>query len=52
MCTRYITPEQADIERHWLLGRKHSLEWTKAEIFPTRRGRRPISGSSLRGCSG
>ncbi len=38
MCTRYITPEQADIERHWLLGRKHLLEWTKAEIFPNRGG--------------
>ena len=38
MCTRYITPEQADIERHWLIGRENSLRWTKAEIFPSRPG--------------
>jgi putative SOS response-associated peptidase YedK len=38
MCTRYITPEQAAIERHWHVGRANPLRWTKTEVFPGRPG--------------
>lgn len=38
MCTRYITPEQADIERQWHVGRGNPFCWPKTEIFPSRPG--------------
>jgi putative SOS response-associated peptidase YedK len=33
MCTRYISPETADIERHWHVGSRHSPGWVR-EVFP------------------
>ncbi len=38
MCTRYITPEQAAIERHWHVGRGNPFRWPKTEVFPGRTG--------------
>jgi len=38
MCTRYITPDQAAIERHWHVGRDNPPRWPKTEIFPSRPG--------------
>jgi putative SOS response-associated peptidase YedK len=36
MCTRYISPETADIERHWHVGRDNA--WRGGEVFPNRSG--------------
>ena len=36
MCTRYVSPEAAAIERAWHIGR-HS-PWRGAEVFPARQG--------------
>jgi len=33
MCTRYITPDQAAIERAWEIGRRNHPRWA-AELFP------------------
>lgn len=33
MCTRYISPEQADIERLWHIGRHNQRQWARG-IFP------------------
>lgn len=33
MCTRYITPDQAAIERAWHVGRHNQPKWA-AEVFP------------------
>jgi putative SOS response-associated peptidase YedK len=33
MCTRYIAPEVADIERHWHVGARHPVRWAH-EVFP------------------
>ncbi len=38
MCTRYITPDQAAIERHWHIGRNNPFRWPKTEVFPSRPG--------------
>ena len=38
MCTRYITPEQAAVERHWHVGRGNPFRWPKTEVFPGRPG--------------
>lgn len=38
MCTRYITPDQAAIERHWHVGRSTPFKWPKTEVFPNRPG--------------
>ena len=32
MCTRYVSPEAGDIERHWQLGARQP--WRAAEVFP------------------
>lgn len=32
MCTRYISPEAGDIERHWHIGGRHP--WRGGEVFP------------------
>lgn len=32
MCTRYISPEAGDIERHWHIGRRQP--WRGGEVFP------------------
>jgi putative SOS response-associated peptidase YedK len=34
MCTRYISPETGDIERHWQIGRGDV--WRGGEVFPNR----------------
>lgn len=33
MCTRYISPDQADIERAWHVGRHNQQRWAR-DIFP------------------
>jgi putative SOS response-associated peptidase YedK len=33
MCTRYISPEAADIERHWQLGARNAPAWAR-DVFP------------------
>jgi putative SOS response-associated peptidase YedK len=33
MCTRYISPEAGDIERHWQLGARNLVPWPR-EVFP------------------
>lgn len=33
MCTRYISPDQADIERAWHIGRHNQKRWAR-DIFP------------------
>jgi putative SOS response-associated peptidase YedK len=42
MCTRYITPDQAAIEREWELGRHNNDAWLRAvfgrELFPRQSG--------------
>jgi putative SOS response-associated peptidase YedK len=37
MCTRYISPEVGDIERHWHVGARTPLRWAH-EIFPNYQG--------------
>lgn len=34
MCTRYITPEVAAIERHWHIGRGSPARWPRPDMFP------------------
>lgn len=36
MCTRYVSPEAAAVERVWHIGRHHP--WRGAEVFPAREG--------------
>lgn len=38
MCTRFIPPEQAEIERHWQIGRQNPQRWWRADVFPRRPG--------------
>lgn len=33
MCTRYITPDQAELERAWEIGRRSQIQWD-LELFP------------------
>lgn len=43
MCTRYITPAQGDIERHWQIGGRNPMQWAR-DMFPSYPGpfiRRP-----------
>jgi len=37
MCTRYITPDQAAMEREWHIGRHNQPNWTR-ELFPRAQG--------------
>lgn len=37
MCTRYISPEVGDIERHWHVGARHPMRWVH-EVFPGYQG--------------
>ena len=37
MCTRYITPEVGDIERHWQVGARNPLRWVR-DMFPNYAG--------------
>jgi len=48
MCTRYITPDQAAIERVWHIGRHNQHKWA-AEIFPRAQGPflRLLNGDAL-----
>lgn len=34
MCTRYITPEVAALERFWHIGRGSPLRWPRPDMFP------------------
>jgi putative SOS response-associated peptidase YedK len=34
VCTRYVTPEQAEIERFWELGRRNLPRWWDPAVFP------------------
>ena len=36
MCTRYVSPEAAAVERAWHIGRH--TPWQGAEVFPQRPG--------------
>ena len=38
MCTRYISPEDAEIERFWQVGARTPLQWERM-LFPRSRGR-------------
>lgn len=39
MCNRYVSPEEAEIERFWHIGRRNQPQWWKlAEIFPRAQG--------------
>lgn len=38
MCTRYVSPEAAAIERQWKLGRDQPFRGLRAEVFPRRAG--------------
>lgn len=33
MCTRYISPEAGDIERHWHVGARNAVPWAR-DVFP------------------
>jgi len=37
MCTRYTTPEQLDVERHWEIGARKPLRWAH-DMFPAYQG--------------
>jgi putative SOS response-associated peptidase YedK len=37
MCTRYISPEAGDIERHWHIGGRTPMRWVR-EVFPNYQG--------------
>ena len=37
MCTRYISPEAGDIERHWHIGARDPLHWPR-DMFPRYQG--------------
>lgn len=34
MCNRYVSPEQAEIERLWEIGRRNPVPWWQPAIFP------------------
>lgn len=38
MCTRFIAPEQAEIERYWHVGRHNPTRWCAADVFPRKPG--------------
>jgi putative SOS response-associated peptidase YedK len=37
MCTRYISPETGDIERHWHVGSRQPLRWVR-DLYPNYQG--------------
>ena len=47
MCNRYVSPEEAEIERFWEIGRRNPLQWWQPAIFPLSRG--PFVRSSADG---
>lgn len=34
MCNRYVSPEEAEIERYWEISRANPLQWWQPAIFP------------------
>lgn len=38
MCNRYVSPEEAEIERFWHIGRHNQPRWWADEIFPRGQG--------------
>ena len=38
MCTRYISPEDAAIERVWHVGRASPWRWPRTDVFPSYKG--------------
>ncbi len=38
MCTRYIAPDAAAIERAWHIGSRHPFSFLPSEVFPQRQG--------------
>lgn len=38
MCNRYVSPEEAEIERFWHIGRDNQPRWWEGEIFPRAQG--------------
>jgi hypothetical protein len=39
MCNRYVSPDQAEIERLWHIGRHNQPRlWRAAEVFPRAQG--------------
>lgn len=47
MCTRYITPEVAAVERHWEISRQRPNRWWNADIHPLRDGPFVLAGGVL-----
>lgn len=38
MCNRYVSPDEAAIERFWQIGRKNPNRWWKPDVFPRAAG--------------
>ena len=38
MCNRYVSPTQADIERHWHIGARNQPRWWEPSIYPMAQG--------------
>lgn len=38
MCNRYVTPEEAEIERFWHIGPRNQPRWWEAVVAPRRQG--------------
>lgn len=51
MCTRYISPNDAAIERSFHIGRNNPFRWPKTEVFPSHPGPfiRAATGDTLEG---
>lgn len=50
MCTRYVSPTQADIERFWHIGARNQPRWWEPNMYPRAQGpfiRRNGSGCEL-----
>lgn len=46
MCTRFIPPEVAEMERHWHVGLRNQHRWWRTDVFPRKPGPfiRPAEG--------
>jgi putative SOS response-associated peptidase YedK len=51
MCTRYISPEAGDIERHWQVGARNPPRWSR-DMFPNYQGAFIRASSRSPGASG
>lgn len=47
MCNRYVSPEEAEIERFWEIGRHNPVPWWQPAVFPRSLG--PFVRSSVGG---